>query len=58
MIFKKIFIFFSLRGKRIAMAPPKVKLQLPKPMVKVGEMILKAEVVEVHVGKNQRPLNL
>nr|GEY55271.1 putative nucleotidyltransferase, ribonuclease H [Tanacetum cinerariifolium] len=40
-------------GIRIAMVPPKVTPQLPKPEVKVKEKIVKAEVVDEHIEKIQ-----
>ncbi|GJZ36584.1 hypothetical protein Tco_0582775 [Tanacetum coccineum] len=40
---KKNLYFFSWEGRRIAMVPPKVTPQLPKPEVKVEEKIIKAE---------------
>ncbi|GJR71516.1 hypothetical protein Tco_0083881 [Tanacetum coccineum] len=40
-------------GRRIAMVPPKIKPQLPKPEVKVEEKIMKAEVVDEHIEKIQ-----
>ncbi|GJW50002.1 hypothetical protein Tco_0091353 [Tanacetum coccineum] len=41
------------RTERIAMVPPKVTPQLPKPEVKIKEKIVKAEVVEDHIEKIQ-----
>ncbi|GKD64595.1 hypothetical protein Tco_1306703, partial [Tanacetum coccineum] len=46
-------LFFSWEGRRIAMVPPKVTPQLPKPEVKVEERIMKAEVVDEHIEKIQ-----
>ncbi|GKD06288.1 hypothetical protein Tco_1181262 [Tanacetum coccineum] len=40
-------------GMRIAMVPPKVTPQLPKPKIKVKEKIVKAEVVDEHIEKIQ-----
>ncbi|GJS08545.1 transposon ty3-I gag-pol polyprotein [Tanacetum coccineum] len=40
-------------ARRIAMVPPKVTPQLPKPKVKVEEKIVKAEVVDEHIEKIQ-----
>ncbi|GJR72940.1 hypothetical protein Tco_0085305 [Tanacetum coccineum] len=51
--FKQNLYFFSWKGKRIAMVPPIVIPQLPKPKVKVEEKILKAEVVDEHIEKSQ-----
>ncbi|GJZ55360.1 hypothetical protein Tco_0610553 [Tanacetum coccineum] len=51
--FKKNLYLFSWEGRRIAMVPPKVTLQLPKPEVKVEEKIVKAEVVDEHIEKIQ-----
>ncbi|GJU13097.1 reverse transcriptase domain-containing protein [Tanacetum coccineum] len=42
---KKNLYLFSWEGRRIAMVPPKVTPQLPKPEVKVEEKIVKAEAV-------------
>ncbi|GJS39706.1 RNA-directed DNA polymerase [Tanacetum coccineum] len=50
---KRNLYLFSWKGKRIAMVPPKVTPQLPKPEVKVEEKIMKAEVVEDHIEKIQ-----
>ncbi|GKE59389.1 hypothetical protein Tco_1498574 [Tanacetum coccineum] len=50
---KKNLYLFSWEGKRIAMVPPKVTPQLPKPEVKVEEKIVKAEVVDEHIEKIQ-----
>ncbi|GKE17876.1 transposon ty3-I gag-pol polyprotein, partial [Tanacetum coccineum] len=40
-------------GRRIAMVPPKVAPQLPKPEVKVEEKIMKAEVLDEHIEEIQ-----
>ncbi|GKC12050.1 transposon ty3-I gag-pol polyprotein [Tanacetum coccineum] len=40
-------------GRRIAMVPPKVTPQLPKPEVKPKEKIVKAEVIDEHIEKIQ-----
>ncbi|GKC58834.1 hypothetical protein Tco_1086432 [Tanacetum coccineum] len=40
---KRNLYIFSWEGRRIAMVPPKVTLQVPKPKVKVEEKIVKAE---------------
>ncbi|GJU71969.1 transposon ty3-I gag-pol polyprotein [Tanacetum coccineum] len=50
---KKNLYLFSWEGRRIAMVPPKVTPQLPKPEVKVEEKIVKAEVVDEHIEKIQ-----
>ncbi|GKC30688.1 hypothetical protein Tco_1037982, partial [Tanacetum coccineum] len=50
---KKNLYLFSWKGRRIAMVPPKVTPQLPKPEVKVEEKIVKAEVVDEHIEKIQ-----
>ncbi|GJX57338.1 hypothetical protein Tco_0287235 [Tanacetum coccineum] len=50
---KQNLYFFSWEGRRIAMVPPKVTPQLPKPEVKVEEKIVKAEVVDEHIEKIQ-----
>ncbi|GKA13916.1 hypothetical protein Tco_0693562 [Tanacetum coccineum] len=50
---KKNLYLFSWEGMRIAMVPPKVTPQLPKPEVKVEDIIMKAEVVEDHIEKIQ-----
>ncbi|GKD76976.1 hypothetical protein Tco_1339597 [Tanacetum coccineum] len=50
---KKNLYFFSWEGRRIAMVPPKVTPQLPKPDVKVEEKIVKAGVVDDHIEKIQ-----
>ncbi|GJZ98924.1 hypothetical protein Tco_0671475 [Tanacetum coccineum] len=39
--------------RKIAMVPPKVTPQLPKPEVKIEEKIMKVEVVDVHIEKIQ-----
>nr|GEX91336.1 pyruvate decarboxylase 2 [Tanacetum cinerariifolium] len=44
---------FSWEGRIIAMIPPKVIPQLPKPEVKVEEQIVKAEFVDEHIEKIQ-----
>ncbi|GJX02230.1 hypothetical protein Tco_0186143 [Tanacetum coccineum] len=53
MIKKKNLYLFSWEGRRIAIVPPKVTPQLPKPEVKVEEKIVKAEVVDEHIKKIQ-----
>ncbi|GJV10855.1 hypothetical protein Tco_1352396 [Tanacetum coccineum] len=50
---KKNLYLFSWKGRRIAMVPPKVTPQLPKPKVKVEEKIVKAKVVDEHIEKIQ-----
>ncbi|GJZ88888.1 hypothetical protein Tco_0660670 [Tanacetum coccineum] len=50
---KRNLYLFSWEGRRIAMVPPKVTPQLPKPEVKVEEKIVKAEVVDEHIEKIQ-----
>ncbi|GJU67611.1 transposon ty3-I gag-pol polyprotein [Tanacetum coccineum] len=50
---KKNLYLFLWEGRRIAMVPPKVTPQLPKPKVKVEEKIVKAEVVDEHIEKIQ-----
>ncbi|GKB57948.1 hypothetical protein Tco_0914134 [Tanacetum coccineum] len=50
---KKNLYLFSWEGRRIAMVPPKVTPQLPKPKVKVEEKIVKAKVVDEHIKKIQ-----
>ncbi|GJT00803.1 putative nucleotidyltransferase, ribonuclease H [Tanacetum coccineum] len=50
---KRNLYLFSWEGKRIAMVPPKVTPQLPKPEVKVEDKIVKVEVVEDHIDKIQ-----
>ncbi|GJT11759.1 hypothetical protein Tco_0858801 [Tanacetum coccineum] len=50
---KRNLYVFSWEGRRIAMVPPKVTPQLPKPEVKVEKKIVKAEVVEDHIEKIQ-----
>nr|GEU63691.1 hypothetical protein [Tanacetum cinerariifolium] len=48
---KRNLYIFSWEGRKIAMVPPKVTPQLPKPEVRVEEKIVKAEVVEDHIEK-------
>ncbi|GKC42559.1 hypothetical protein Tco_1060281, partial [Tanacetum coccineum] len=50
---KRNLYLFSWEGRRIAMVPPKVTPQLPKPEVKGEKKIVKAEVVEDHIEKIQ-----
>nr|GEV45259.1 uncharacterized mitochondrial protein AtMg00860-like [Tanacetum cinerariifolium] len=50
---KRNLYIFPWEGRRIAMVPPKVTPQLPKPEVKVEEKIVKADVVEHHIEKIQ-----
>nr|GEX63520.1 putative nucleotidyltransferase, ribonuclease H [Tanacetum cinerariifolium]GFA07236.1 putative nucleotidyltransferase, ribonuclease H [Tanacetum cinerariifolium] len=49
-LIKNLYLF-SWEGTRIAMVPPKITPQLPKPKVKVKEKIVKAEVVDEHIEK-------
>ncbi|GJV01946.1 hypothetical protein Tco_1335515 [Tanacetum coccineum] len=44
---KRNLYIFSWEGRIIAMVPPKVTLQVPKPKVKVEEKIVKAEIKKV-----------
>nr|GEW65391.1 RNA-directed DNA polymerase, eukaryota [Tanacetum cinerariifolium] len=50
---KQNLYIFSGEGRRIAMVPPKVTSQLPKPEVKIEENIVKAKVVDEHIEKIQ-----
>nr|GEV48978.1 RNA-directed DNA polymerase [Tanacetum cinerariifolium] len=50
---KRNLYLFSCEGRRIAMVPPKVTQQLPKPELKVKEKIVKVEVVKDHIEKIQ-----
>ncbi|GKC41179.1 hypothetical protein Tco_1058901 [Tanacetum coccineum] len=49
--FKGNLYLFSWERRIIAMVPPKITPQLPKPEVKVEEKIVKAEVVDEHIEK-------